>query len=176
MLREVGLARRAADIWIILALPFSTPATADSAVARRVLELVNQARAQPRSCGVKPYSATFALRLSPQLADAALAHSVDMATRGYFDHQSPDGSTPAVRVANAGYAWAAVAENIAAGVATPEEAVQGWLQSAGHCANLMNPRFIDMGVAYAVNRKNAAIIMWTQVFAAPRAAAARTAR
>jgi len=95
-----------------------------------------------------------------------------MATRDYFDHRGPDGSTPASRVTRAGYSWRVVGENIAAGVATPEEAVEGWLQSPAHCENLMDPRFVDMGVAYAVNPHNASVILWTQVFAATRSAAA----
>jgi uncharacterized protein YkwD len=169
MLREIGIAHHGGDTWIVLAAPLSTPRAADApTVSRRVLELVNQARAQPRRCGRRAFNATSPLKLSAELANAALAHSLDMATRDYFEHQGPDGSTPASRVARAGYAWRVVGENIAAGVATPDEAVEGWLQSAGHCENLMDPRFTDMGVAYAVNPQNSAVILWTQVFAAPR--------
>jgi uncharacterized protein YkwD len=171
-LREIGVARRGADTWIVLAAPLSTPRSADApAVSRRVLELVNQARARPRRCGQKSFNATAPLKLSAALGDAALAHSLDMATRDYFDHQGPDGSTPASRVTRTGYAWRVVGENIAAGVATPEEAVQGWLQSAAHCENLMDPRFTDMAVAYVVNAKNPSVILWTQVFAASHSSA-----
>ena len=174
ILREIGTARHGGDAWIVLAAPLSTPQPVDApTVSRRVLELVNQARAQPRRCGRRVFTATSPLKLSTELANAALAHSLDMATRDYFEHQGPDGSTPASRVTRAGYAWRAVGENIAAGVATPDEAVEGWLQSAGHCENLMDPRFTDMGVAYVVNPKNPAVILWTQVFAAPHAAPER---
>jgi uncharacterized protein YkwD len=172
MLREIGVARRGADTWIVLAAPLSTPPPADApAVSRRVLELVNRARAQSRRCGGRAFNATVPLKLSAALADAALAHSLDMATRDYFDHRGPDGSTPASRVTRAGYSWRVVGENIAAGVATPEGAVEGWLQSPAHCENLMDPRFVDMGVAYAVNPHNPSVILWTQVFAATRSTA-----
>jgi uncharacterized protein YkwD len=168
-LREIGSARRGEDIWIVLATPLSVPRPADApAVSQRVLDLVNQARAQPRWCGRKSFNATAPLKLSARLTDAALTHSLDMATRDYFDHQGRDGSTPASRVTRTGYAWRVVGENIAAGVATPEEAVAGWLQSPAHCENLMDLRFVDMGVAYAVNSKNTSVILWTQVFAAAR--------
>ena len=104
------------------------------------------------------------------LGNAALAHSLDMATHDYFEHAGADGSTPAARVTRAGYAWRVVGENLAAGVATAEEAVAGWLQSPPHCQNLMDPRFTDMGVGYMVNPRDRSVIFWTQVFAQPLAA------
>jgi len=174
--REIGIARRGEDTWIVLAAPLETPQPQDApAVSRRVLELVNEARARPTRCGRQTFNATTQLKLSIALGDAALAHSVDMATHNYFDHTGPDGSTPASRVTRAGYAWRAVGENLAAGVATPDEAVAGWMQSAPHCQNLMDPRFTDMGVGYSVNPKNPSVIFWTQVFAqALQGSAART--
>lgn len=173
--REIGIARRGEDTWIVLAAPLATPQPADApAVSRRVLELVNAARAQARWCGRQSFNPTTPLKLSAALGSAALAHSLDMATRDYFDHGGADGSTPASRVTRAGYAWRVVGENIAAGVPTPEEAVQGWLQSPGHCQNLMDPRFTDTGVGYIVNPKNPSVIFWTQVFAAARPSVPRT--
>src|SRR5450759_2075417 len=86
MLREIGVARRGADTWIVLATPLLTPRPADApAISTRVLELVNRARAQSRRCGGRAFNATVPLKLSAALADAALAHSLDMATRDYFD-------------------------------------------------------------------------------------------
>jgi uncharacterized protein YkwD len=176
--REIGIAHRGDDTWIVLATPLATPQPKDApAVSRRVLELVNEARAQARHCGREAFNATTPLKLSPALGNAALAHSLDMAARDYFDHRGADGSTAAARVTRTGYAWRAVGENIASGVATAEEAVAGWLQSAGHCQNLMDPRFTDMGVAYGVNPRDPSVIFWTQVFAQAAAApAARTAQ
>jgi uncharacterized protein YkwD len=168
-LRDLGIAARGADTWIILAAPLATPRPEDAAaVSRSALALVNEARAHARRCGIKSFGATTPLKLSAALGSAALEHSRDMALRDYFDHQALDGSTPASRVLHAGYAWQVVGENIAAGVATPEEAIQGWLQSAPHCENLMDPRFLEMGIAYAINPKNTSVIFWTQLFAAPR--------
>ena len=165
MEREIGIARRGEDTWIVLAAPLDTPHPEDApAVSARVLELVNETRAHARRCGRKGFAATTPLKLSPTLGNAALAHSLDMATRGYFDHGGADGSTPASRVTRAGYAWRVVGENLAAGVATPEEAVAGWVKSPAHCENLMDPRFTDMGVGFMVNPKNPSVILWTQVF------------
>jgi uncharacterized protein YkwD len=169
MEREIGIARRGDDTWIVLAAPLEMPQPQDApAVSRRVLELVNEARAQARRCGPESFNATTPLTLSQPLGNAAIAHSLDMATRDYFDHTGPDGSTPGSRVTRAGYAWQVVGENLAAGVPTPEEAVAGWLQSPAHCQNLMDPRFTDMGVGYTVNPKDPSVIFWTQVFAQSR--------
>jgi uncharacterized protein YkwD len=168
--RDIGIARSGDDTWIVLAAPLLVPQTRDAAaISRRVLELVNTARAQPRRCGHEQFDTAGTLKLSAALGDAALAHSLDMAQHGYFDHTGADGSTPATRVTRTGYAWRLVGENLASGMPTPEEAVAGWLQSPAHCHNLMDPRFTDMGVAFTVNPKSPYIIYWTQVFAEARA-------
>ncbi|HCJ28080.1 MAG TPA: hypothetical protein DHV63_01935, partial [Pseudomonas sp.] len=59
-------------------------------------------------------------------------------------------------------------ENIAAGQGSAEQAVSSWLASPGHCQNIMNPGFTEMGAAYATNPRSAATIYWTQVFGTPR--------
>ena len=50
----------------------------------------------------------------------------------------------------------------------PEDAVAGWIRSPGHCANLMNPRYTDMGAAFAVNARSELGVYWTQAFGTPR--------
>ncbi|HEY4772322.1 MAG TPA: CAP domain-containing protein [Steroidobacteraceae bacterium] len=170
--RDVGIAQSGQDTWIVLAAPLVVPLARDAAaISRRVLALVNTARAQARRCGHEQFDAAGALELSAALGDAALAHSLDMAQHGYFDHTGADGSTPATRVTRAGYAWRLVGENLASGMPTPEEAVAGWLQSPAHCHNLMDPRFTDMGVGFTVDPKSPYVIYWTQLFAEARAAA-----
>ena len=92
-----------------------------------------------------------------------------MASTGNFDHRGHDGSTPAMRVARAGYGRnPIVGENIAAGAMTPAEVTEGWLASPPHCENIMDGRFTQMGIAYAENLKSAGGVYWTQEFAAPR--------
>ncbi len=167
--REMGSAWRGEHLWIVLARPFTAPARREAAsVNRRVLELVNQARAQPRRCGDLPFEAAGPLQHSVVLEQAALAHAQDMAARSVLSHTGSDGSTPAERATRAGYAWRIVAENIAAGPTTPEEVVEDWLSSPRHCSNIMNARFADMGVAYAVDAASRHGIYWAQVFATPR--------
>lgn len=132
---------------------------------RVILAGVNAARAGGRTCGTQAYPPAPPLSWDPELGQAALAHSLDMAARRYFSHKAKDGSTAAERTRRAGYQWQRVGENIAFGQRTPEEAVAGWLDSPGHCANIMNPGFTGMGAAYALaNGHRAGIIYWTQVF------------
>lgn len=135
------------------ALP-DTPALARPAeVQQRVLELVNRARTQGRTCGRDPFPPAGPLVLSKPLRAAASAHAHDMARRNYFEHRARDGSEPRDRVRREGYRPRLVGENIAFGAESVEEVIAGWLASPGHCANLMDARFRDMGVAVAQGRK-----------------------
>ncbi len=95
---------------------------------------------------------------------AARAHSDDMATYDYFSHTSLDGRTPAERITAAGYAWNACGENIAAGYATPEAAMQAWMNSSGHRANILSTTFCDLGVGYAYVPESSYQHYWTQDF------------
>ena len=167
--REIGTFRHGTDVWIALAQPFSPPAARGSAaISRRVLELTNEARARARRCGSTTFAAAGPLSLSALLERAALEHSKDMAMNSYMEHTGRDGSSPADRITRAGYKWRMVGENLASGIMTPEETVAGWLQSPHHCANLMTPRFTEMGVAFAVNPATDAGVYWTQTFGTSR--------
>jgi uncharacterized protein YkwD len=134
-----------------------------------ILAGVNAARASARTCGAQQFAPAPPVSWNPRLGQAALAHSRDMAARRYFNHKAKDGSQPADRAARAGYQWLRVGENIAFGQNTPGEAVAGWLDSPGHCANIMNPGFTEMGAAYGIPaERRAGIVYWTQLFGRPR--------
>jgi uncharacterized protein YkwD len=136
---------------------------------KAILAGVNAARASARTCGNQQFAPAPPVSWNPQLGEAALAHSRDMAARRYFSHRARDGSQPADRAARAGYSWQRVGENIAFGQSSPDEAVAGWLDSPGHCANIMNPSFTEMGAAYGIAaEKRSGIVYWTQVFGRPR--------
>jgi len=126
------------------------PASAPPArVLQRVLDLVNQARAQGQRCGLEQVPPADRLLPSKALQSAATAHARDMARHAYFEHRGRDGSEPKDRVRRAGYRPRLTGENIAFGPESAEEVVAGWLSSPGHCANLMDARFREMGVAVA---------------------------
>jgi uncharacterized protein YkwD len=168
-LTEVGYYVDARQLWIVMAAPFA-PAVVESgeAAGQHVLELVNAARAVPRTCGNKAFKAARPLRWNDTLAAASRLHAADMARNNYFSHSGRDGSNPAQRVARAGYSYRATGENIAAGQMKPEDAVAGWIKSPPHCANLMNPVFTEMGVAFAVEAKSEMGVYWAQAFGTPR--------
>jgi uncharacterized protein YkwD len=102
------------------------------------------------------------------LTEAASRHASDMARHRSVDHRGSDASLPAERVSRAGYRWRAVGENIAAGQPNADAVVAGWLDSPGHCANIMGPDFKEMGVAFALAASGDPGIYWVQVFAAPK--------
>jgi uncharacterized protein YkwD len=168
-LAEAGFYQRGTQTWVVLAAPFSPPQAAQAGnVQARILALVNEARAQPRRCGAESFAAVHPLRWSNTLQEAAAGHAADMARHSYFSHTGRDGSNVTDRASRAGYAWRAVGENIAAGQMQADAAVQGWLNSPGHCANLMAPAYTEMGAAFAVNTNSSAGIYWVQVFGATR--------
>ncbi len=88
------------------------------------------------------------LRADPRLAAAARRHAADMAERDFFDHRTPDGAGLAARIVQAGYGYAHVAENIAAGHERAQEVVASWMLSDGHRRNLLNAEVVDAGIGY----------------------------
>jgi len=104
---------------------------------------------------------------SSLLNRAAREHALDMARNDYFEHTGMDGSEPKERLARLGYRSGLTCENIAYGPETAEEVVSDWLSSPGHCANIMDPRFREMGIGFAVGPVRGAIY-WVQDLAVPR--------
>jgi uncharacterized protein YkwD len=166
---ELGFHQQGATTSLVLAASFTPAGGMDqTTLAVRMLVLVNEARAQGRKCGATFFPAAAPVRWNEILARVARSHSEDMASRNFFHHNSPDGSTPFMRVERAGYDYRGAAENIAAGQMSLEGAMAGWLASPGHCANLMSAEYTEMGAALASSRVSAMGAYWTQVFASPR--------
>lgn len=168
-LRDVGSYRRDAQTWIMLAAPYTALSPAQQPeVGARALELVNAARRQRRHCGTRDFDSAPPLRHAAQLDTIALAHAREMADYDYLEHQDRSGRSPAQRVRSAGYHENLVGENIAYGPDSAPEVVQGWLASAGHCENLMNPGFKEMGIAFASGRgSHRRGLYWVQLLARP---------
>lgn len=169
-LHDIGVYRRGLDTWLVLAAAYVVPASSHAPVlASRALQLVNGVRARGTRCGERSFGPAPPVRLSGTLAGVALGHAADMAAHNYFEHEDQSGHTPADRVRAAGYQEKLVGENIAYGPKSAEEVVQGWLDSPGHCENIMDPRFAEMGIAYAAGRSSRHGLYWVQLLAAPRA-------
>ena len=124
-----------------------------------VIELVNVER---EARNLHPLS------YSEELTVAARRHSQDMGDRNYFDHTTPDGTPDGIpfyeRIIDAGYNYRNCGENIAAGHATPEAVVEGWMNSDGHRANILDPDYCDIGVGYAAVGGSQYYHYWTQDF------------
>jgi uncharacterized protein YkwD len=122
-----------------------------------LLQLVNDSRKKGCNCGNTYYAPAAPLTWSDQLEKAAFNHSMDMFENKYFSHVGSDGSNSSERIISTGYNCKWYGENIAQGYPSEKEVVAGWLSSPGHCANIMNKNFKEMGVARASD-------YWTQDF------------
>lgn len=116
-------------------------------IRAEVLQRVNARRAAGAVCGTTIYAAAAPLNWNSLLLQAASDHSSDMGRNNYFSHNSLDGKTMAQRILDAGYSYTAAGENIAADDPTVESVVTRWINSPGHCSNIMNPTYSDIGVA-----------------------------
>jgi uncharacterized protein YkwD len=137
----------------------STAAPGQGGVTAQVVTLTNAERAKA-GCG--------ALTVNSTLTAVAQAHSQDMATHNYFDHNSQDGRTPFDRMTAAGYRYSTAAENIAAGQRTAQDVMTGWMNSPGHKANILNCALREIGVGYATGSASQYGVYWTQDFGTPR--------
>lgn len=112
-----------------------------------LLAQINQARQTARICGTQAMPAVAPLGWNDALFSAAARHARDMADNNYFSHTSLDGRTLGQRVTAEGYNWRTVGENIAAGPGSVSAVMQGWLDSPGHCRNIMGSVFTEVAVS-----------------------------
>ena len=129
--------------------------TVDSGVTafeQEVIRLVNEIRTQ---------NGLNTLAYDWQLGRVARIKSQDMKDNRYFAHNSPVYGTPFQMIHNFGISFRSAGENIAKGYATPQAVVNGWMNSSGHRANILNAKYTHIGVGF-VSGGN----YWTQMFIA----------
>lgn len=129
----------------------STSAPSSSNYERRVVELVNIER---QKNGLSP------LTLDSAISNVARIKSKDMSDNNYFAHHSPTYGSAGDMLTQFGIKYSAWGENIAAGQRTPEDVVNGWMNSEGHKANILSSDFSKIGVGYVNNGRP----HWTQIF------------
>ncbi|MGP4060696.1 CAP domain-containing protein [Halobacillus sp. H74] len=117
---------------------------------KQVVELTNQEREKQ---GLAP------LELDTELSGVAKDKSLDMQQNNYFSHNSPTHGSPFDMMKAYGIDYRTAGENIAMGQTSPEQVVEGWMNSEGHRKNIMNPNFTHIGVGHAENGN-----YWTQMF------------
>lgn len=126
-----------------------------------LLRLVNEKQKTGCNCGNKYMPPVPALKWNDTIAQAASNHSKDMNNKRFFDHQSSNGKNLRDRFNLVGYKWMAIAENIAYGQKDEQSVVNSWMKSKGHCENIMNGVYKEMGAAKEG-------VYWTQDFGTPR--------
>ena len=127
--------------------------TLDSKVTsyeQEVIRLVNEIRVQN---GLKELTYNW------ELSRVARYKSQDMKDNNYFAHNSPIYGTPFQMIKNFGISYRSAGENIAKGYATPQAVVNGWMNSSGHRANILNANYTQIGVGYVASGN-----YWTQMF------------
>ncbi len=152
------------------------------------LTLINNARAEARTCNDKnnvptgDFPAVPPVTWSDKLYKSSYEHSQDLAKSNTFSH---DGSGTVYdwsgyaqgkqsdmidRVATYNYIWARISENISAGTKwdTPEEAIESWLKSPGHCHNMMSADVTEVGLALFIEQNSKYKHYWTQNFGKPQ--------
>jgi uncharacterized protein YkwD len=127
-----------------------------------IVVIVNRYRAEGANCGGQEMPPAGPLSMDPNLQCAARVHTMDMAERDFFDHDNPDGDGPDDRMEAAGYDGRGWGENIAAGNSTAEETMEQWMDSPGHCRNIMNDGYTLIGVGYYPGGEYDHL--WTQTF------------
>ena len=137
-----------------------TPTSAPpSSVASDIVRYTNDQRARN---GLPGFVA------SPRLMEAARLHAQQMAQYQRMEHTISGALYPTLqsRLEAAGYAYRSAAENVAWNSQSAQSVVTGWMNSAGHRANILNPGLTEIGTAMVRSAKGEPY--WIQVFGAPR--------
>ena len=116
-------------------------------------EVIRQVNEVRRENGLKALTANW------ELSRVARYKSQDMLNKGYFSHTSPTYGTPFQMIKAFGLSFRTAGENIARGYPTPQAVVNGWMNSSGHRANILNASYTQIGVGYVAQGN-----YWTQMF------------
>jgi len=117
---------------------------------KEVVRLVNEIRVK---------NGLRSLEYDWQLSRVARIKSQDMKDNRYFSHTSPTYGSPFQMMKSFGITYRSAGENIAKGYKTPQAVVDGWMNSPGHRANILNSSFTHIGVGYVESGS-----YWTQMF------------
>jgi len=154
-------------MWVLGLLLITTSCKANDPVDEpmfsrsKILNMVNKARQTGQYCGTKWYPPAKKLTYNDQLEEAAKEHSLDMFENNFFSHKGSNGRFVDDRIYSQHYFWSACGENVAYGALYEDDVINEWLNSPGHCTNIMNPVYTEMGVWLTG-------LYWTQVFAKPQ--------
>ncbi|MBK8152036.1 MAG: CAP domain-containing protein [Saprospiraceae bacterium] len=111
-----------------------------------MLKLVNEVRKRGCNCGGVKMPPVADLTWDEKLEKAASMHARDIYQRNELSHSSRNGLPTYKRFELQNYIWKSYAENVAGGYDTFLDVLQAWLESPGHCKNLMG-NYQDLGIA-----------------------------
>ena len=162
------------------AIPFEDAPAISQEQIDKYLKAINEARFHSRYCGSKKFNATTKLEWSNKLYTAAYEHSQDMGKNCSISHSGSGKESDWTakvhslnhpskvdeRVKNSGFKNGYIGENVAAGYKNLDEVMKGWLNSPGHCENIMNPNYKYVGMALYYNSRDSKQYhyYWTQNF------------
>ena len=129
----------------------ATTTDINNSIAKSLLALVNQARAE---------NGLSALSLNDSLSAVAQKKAEDMKNNNYFSHTSPTYGSPFDMIKNAGISYKSAGENIAMGQKTAEAVFNAWMNSSGHRANILSSKFTQMGIGVT----DGSTRYWSQMF------------
>jgi uncharacterized protein YkwD len=164
---------------------WSTPQIIKNADAAPVRQALNPLKSHPDLQNIQRLALILAngdrvtdglppMSIDPVLTQAAQYHAEDMLRRNYFSHYSPEGESPADRLAAAGR-QGFPAENIAmtedhrirrVQPQTIETFQHQWMNSTGHRRNLMNPNYVRFGYGFAIDPGSGRVFA-VQMFSRP---------
>lgn len=151
-------------VWIFLVCE-TLPVQAKGITPENVLTLVNESRVE---------AGLPILSLNATLSQAADAKASDMLKGDYFAHTSPTGKSPWYWIKRSGYRYRSAGENLAINYYSAEEQHAAWMKSETHRANILSPKFEEIGIAMAEGKINGATsLLVVQVFASPLQAMAK---
>lgn len=135
----------ASKIFVLALLFITFPSAAEfsTVTSSRIIELTNKARSE---------AGLPVLMHSAILDKAAALKAQDMLNNNYFAHNSPDGIKPWEWFKQAGYNYTYAGENLAMNFSEAEEAMEAWLKSPTHKANIMNNNYDEIGIAVAIGK------------------------
>ena len=128
-----------------------------------VLSLVNEVRSKGAFCGGQWRHPVSSIHQNEKLTRAARCHAVDMGIHQYFSHIDPQEGTMDKRIDEVGYRFGKIAENIAKGQTSPRQVVNSWMNSPGHCHNIMTD-FKEIGIGYISGNYYRDSHIWVQKF------------
>jgi uncharacterized protein YkwD len=146
---------------LILGIP-AFACTKPGNVSALQAEVLGNLNAEREAKGLAP------VRLSAKLIKAAQGHACDNADRRSISHTSSDGGTLKTRLRKVGYSFRTAAENTGRGFGSGARAVDWWMNSPGHRANILLRKVRDVGIGIAVSRAPDSKLHWVLVVGAGR--------